>query len=68
MEGVTDLLIEDDDEPIESSQEEEDHDEAVSHDLVAGLDGAVVLLQLLCPYVNIVFASVIGQPFKDVKY
>ena len=63
MEGVTDLLIEDDDEPIEASQEEEDHDEAVSHDLVAGLDGAVVLLQLFRPNVNIVFSSVIRQPF-----
>lgn len=59
MKGISDLLIEDDDEPIEASQEEEDHDEAVSHDLVAGLDGAVVLLQLLCPHVNVVFASIL---------
>ena len=63
MEGVPDLLIEDDDEPVEACQEEEDHDESVSHDLVAGLDGAVVLLKLLCPHVNIVFASVVRQPF-----
>ena len=59
MEGVPDLLIEDDDEPVEACQQEEDHDEAVSHDLVAGLDGAVVLLQLLCPHVNVVFASIL---------
>ena len=59
MKGISDLLIEDDNEPIEASQEEEDHDEAVSHDLVAGLDGAVVLLQLLCPHVNVVFASIL---------
>ncbi len=59
MKGISDLLIEDDDEPIEACQEEEDHDEAVSHDLVAGLDGAVVLLQLLCPHVNVVFASIL---------
>ena len=59
MKGISDLLIEDDDEPIEACQEEEDHDEAVSHDLVAGLDGTVVLLQLLCPHMNVVFASIL---------
>lgn len=59
MKGISDLLIEDDDEPIEACQEEEDHDEAVSHDLVAGLDGAVVLLQLLRPHMNVVFASIL---------
>ena len=59
MKGISDLLIEYDDEPIEACQEEEDHDEAVSHDLVAGLDGAVVLLQLLRPHMNVVFASIL---------
>ena len=64
MEGVPDLLIEDDDEPVEACQEEEDHDESVSHDFVAGLDGAVMLLQLFGPHVNVVFASVLRKPFK----
>ena len=47
MESVSDLLTEDDDEPIEAREEEENDDKAVGHDLVAGLDCFVMILQFL---------------------
>ena len=59
MESVSDLLIEDDDEPIEAGEKEEDDDKAVGHDLVAGLDSFVMILQFLGPHVDVVFTPAI---------
>ena len=59
MESVTDLLIEDDDEPVKAGEEEEDHNEAIGHDLVAGLDSTVVLLQFFGSHVDVIFTSVL---------
>ena len=66
MESVSDLLIEDDDEPIEASEKEEDDDKAVGHDLVAGLHGLVVVLQLLGSHVDVVFTPTVRQPWKKL--
>ena len=62
MESVSDLLIEDDDEPIEAREEEENDDEAVGHDLVAGLDSFVMILQFLCSHVDVVLTPTVRQP------
>ena len=59
MESVSDLLTEDDDEPIEAREEEENDDKAVGHDLVAGLDSFVMILQFLGSDVNVVFTTTI---------
>ena len=62
MESVTDLLIEDDDEPVEAGEKEEDDDKAVGHDLITGLHSFVVVLQFLCSHVDVVFATTVRQP------
>ena len=62
MKSVSDLLVEDDDEPVEAGEKEEDDDEAVGHDLITGLHCFVVILQLLCSHVDVVFATAVRQP------
>ena len=62
MKSVSDLLVEDDDEPVEAGEKEEDDDKAVCHDLITGLDCFVVVLQLLCSHVDVVFATAVRQP------
>ena len=64
MESVSDLLIEDDDEPIEAGEKEEDDDKAVGHDLVAGLHCFVVVLQFLGSHVDVVFTPTVRQPWE----
>ena len=62
MESVSDLLVEDDDEPVEPGEKEEDDDEPVGHDLITGLHSSVVVLQLLGSHVDVVFAATVRQP------
>ena len=62
MESVSDLLAEDDDEPIEAGEEEENDDKSVGHDLVTGLDSSVMVLQFLGSHVDVVFATAVRQP------
>ena len=59
MESVSDLLIEDDDEPIEAGEEEKDDDKSVGHDLITGLDRFVMILQFLGPHVDVVFTPAV---------
>ena len=62
VEGEPDLFTEDDDEPVEPSEEEEDDHKPIRHDLVTSLHRPVVLLQLLGADVDVVFASIVRQP------
>ena len=62
MESVSDLLAEDDDEPIEACEEEENDDKSVGHDLVTGLDSSVMVLQFLGSHVDVVFTTAVRQP------
>ena len=62
MKSVSDLLVEDDDEPVEAGKKEENDDKAVGHDLVAGLDSFVMILQFLCSHVDVVLATTVRQP------
>ena len=59
MESVSYFFVEDNDKPIEAGQEEEDDDEAVCHDLIAGLYSFVMILQFLGSDVNVVFTTTI---------
>ena len=43
MKSASDLLIENNDEPIEAREQKQNDDEAVSHNLVTGLDCFIVL-------------------------
>ena len=62
MESVSDLLTENDDEPIEAREKEENDDEAVGHDLIAGLHSFVMVLQFLGSHVDVVFTTTVRQP------
>ena len=59
VEREPDLFTEDDDEPVEPSEEEEDDHKPIRHDLVTSLHRPVVLLQLLGADVDVVFASIV---------
>ena len=59
MESVSDLLVEDDDEPVEAREQEENDDKAISHDLITGLDSFVMILQFLGPHVDVVFTPTV---------
>ena len=66
MESVSDLLVEDDDEPIEPGEKEEDDDEPVGHDLITGLHSFVVFLQFLGSHVDVVFTPTVRRPWKTI--
>ena len=63
MKSVSDLLVEDDDEPIEAGEKEENDDKAVGHDLITGLHSLVMVLQLPGSHVDVVFATIVRQPW-----
>ena len=62
MKSVSDLLVEDDDEPVEAREKEENDDKAVGHDLITGLHSFVVVLQFLCSHVDVVLTPTVRQP------
>ena len=57
MEGCPDFFIENHDEPIKSSEEKQNDNKSICHNLVTSLDSFIVFFQFLGSNMNVVFTS-----------